>query len=353
MFTTKTAVCLALILTALAPATLAQVVETTLAESFEDGSNQGGWRWFSSNGPPLLFEIGGNPGAYLTATQYTSPGASIRTTEAGSPFTGDWRAAGMTSIGVDFASFLLQEDIGNPEFDAYRFTVFIGNDAGTPGNFWDDTSYYFKTDEFLPLVGEGWLSYDIAMPSQADAVPAGWQHYVWPPEPEPMSWPELMSDVSYTWLMYNDPNGFYIFANWILGADNVRVTTISGNAFVDLGSGLAGTYGEPVLAASSLFVEGADITVDLSNMLENAPLFLAVGFSAVNLPLHGGTLVPDVSSLGLLLGLGTGPSGALQLVADTPPGVPSGLELYVQGWVKDPGGVSGFAATNAVQATAP
>lgn len=337
------------------PRAAAQVTFDTFSETFEGGSNAGGWTWFLAE-VPFIASAGGNPGAFLTAQQYTSPGASIRTTEAGSPFTGDLRAAGVVSFGVDFRSFLLQEDIGNPDFDAFRFTIVLGNDNGTPGNLGDDTAFYLKTDLFLPLVDDGWLSYDVPVPARAAATPPGWKLVPWTlggTPANPLRWDQVMADVDYTWLSYNDMEGFYIFANWVLGADNVRVTTARGSAFTDLGQGLAGTHGTPALTGEGTLLPHAPLGLTLSGALESSTAWLFVGFAELGAPFKGGTLVPDPSPPALIAPVPTGPAGGFALEGIWPPDVPSGFSLYAQCWVQDAAGPAGFAASNAVRGTVP
>ena len=339
----------------LAPPVAAQVTFDTFTESFEGGSNAGGWTWFLSEGQ-YLAPSGGNPGAYLTAPQWQSPGANIRSTQAGSPFTGDLRAAGVVSFGVDFKSFVLMEDIDNPAFDAFRFTIVLGNDNGTPGGIGDDTAYFFKTDQFLPLVGEGWLSYEVPVPAQADATPPGWEfvEFAFMQRPEnPLRWDQVMADVDYVWLSYNDMDGFYIIANWLLGADNVRVTTATGSAFTDLGQGLAGTHGTPALTGEGTLLPHTPLALTLGGALENTTAWLVLGFAELGAPFKGGTLVPDPSPPALIVALPTGPAGALALPGSWPAGIPSGFSLYAQAWVQDPAGPVGFAASNAVHGTVP
>jgi hypothetical protein len=354
--TVATAAAVLLVALALpAPRASAQVVFDTFTESFVGGSNQGGWQWYLAENQ-FIAGSGGNPGPYLTASQWTAPGVSIRSSQPGSPFTGDLRAAGVVSFGVDFRSFVLQEDIGNPAFDAYRFTIVVGNDNGTQGVLGDDTAYWFKTDEFLPLVGEGWRSYDVSVPAEADVTPPGWklvEFSLQGPPANPLRWEQVMADVDYVWLSYNEMDGFYIFANWLLGADNVRVTTASGSAFTDLGQGLSGTHGTPSLTGEGTLLPHTPLALTLGGALENTTAFLFVGFAELGAPFKGGTLVPDPSPPALLVPVPTGPAGAFALAGSWPPGVPSGFELYAQAWVVDGAGPAGFAASNAVRGTAP
>ncbi len=118
-----------------------------------------------------------------------------------------------------------------------------------------------------------------------------------------------------------------------------------------LGSALGGAHGEPVLTGAGTLVGGDDVTLTVSAALENAPTTLIVGFTALNVPLKGGTLVPAVDLL--VSGLSTDGTGTMVLATPWPLGLPSGLELYLQAWIVDAAGPKGVAATNAVLGTTP
>ena len=60
------------------------------------------------------------------------------------------------------------------------------------------------------------------------------------------------------------------------------------------------------------------MTLTLAGALENSTTNLVVGFSQLGAPFKGGTLVPNPDIL--LLGLPTGPSGSVPLVAAWPGG---------------------------------
>ncbi len=126
--------------------------------------------------------------------------------------------------------------------------------------------------------------------------------------------------------------------------------TIDETQWVDLGGALAGTNGEPTLVGDGELSVGLPMSVSVANALPNAALTLVVGFTQLNLPFKGGTLVPSTDLL--VTGLNTGPTGALTLGANWPAGVPAGFTFYVQGWIVDPAGPQGLAATNGVSGTA-
>ncbi len=75
-----------------------------------------------------------------------------------------------------------------------------------------------------------------------------------------------------------------------------------------------------------------------------------IGDAALNLPLKGGLLVPD---LDIIIALPSGPTGDLSLSGPWPAGFPSGITVYSQFWFVDPGAANGFAASNGLLATTP
>ncbi|HVQ25978.1 MAG TPA: hypothetical protein VMV01_12410, partial [Planctomycetota bacterium] len=88
--------------------------------------------------------------------------------------------------------------------------------------------------------------------------------------------------------------------------------------------------------------------------LQSGPLSGAawhiVGFSALNAPFKGGTLIP---ALNLINGpFPLTPAGALTLAGNWPAGG-SGLTLWVQFWMPNGGGPAGFVASSGVRAQIP
>jgi|GEM_PF-2545205 len=134
---------------------------------------------------------------------------------------------------------------------------------------------------------------------------------------------------------------------------NVRIKgslTIDETPWLDLGAALAGSLGDPTLTGAGDLVAGQAMSVMLGNALPEAALTLIVGFSEVGLPFKGGTLVPSVDLI--VAGLSTGATGSLTLGTTWPPGVPAGFTLVLQGWIADPAGPKGFAASNGLRGTA-
>ncbi|MBM3985387.1 MAG: hypothetical protein FJ296_06830 [Planctomycetes bacterium] len=141
--------------------------------------------------------------------------------------------------------------------------------------------------------------------------------------------------------------GAFVFgpgAVWVLDLE-------ASGPWTDLGSGLAGSAGVPLLAGIGPLTGNSLNSLDLTGTLPGGVCTLVVGLSLLNLPFKGGTLVP--ASFLLVAGLVADGGGALSLPFLWPSGVPSGVALYFQHWVADPAGPLGFAASNGLQAITP
>ncbi|QDU65220.1 hypothetical protein [Engelhardtia mirabilis] len=120
--------------------------------------------------------------------------------------------------------------------------------------------------------------------------------------------------------------------------------------WVNIGQGLAGTVGTPGLGGSGSLAAGVTTTLAISSARPLAPAWIIAGTSQLNLPIAGGTLVPNpLWSVPVQCDAG----GSASLGFALTPGVPTGTELVAQAWILDPQGPLGLAATNAVTATTP
>ena len=125
----------------------------------------------------------------------------------------------------------------------------------------------------------------------------------------------------------------------------------------DLGFGLAGASGTPVLAGEGTLIGGSPtfggsaVSLEITGANPNAAATLVVGFSTLNLPFKTGLIVPCVDIL--IPGLLTGPNGTLTLAATWPSGLPPGFNLYFQAWIGDAICPCGVQATNGLSATTP
>jgi cytochrome c len=120
--------------------------------------------------------------------------------------------------------------------------------------------------------------------------------------------------------------------------------------WTDLGQGLAGTGGvTPTLTPGGPLTTGSTITLKLDGALPLGSAWLVVGFTALNAPFKGGTLVPDAE---IVLPMPVSATGEIDLAFTWPP-APSGVDTFVQYWIQDPVGPKGFSASHAVQGTTP
>jgi hypothetical protein len=104
--------------------------------------------------------------------------------------------------------------------------------------------------------------------------------------------------------------------------------------WMDLGAALAGSNGTPRLEGDGLLHAGTPMSLQLSAAPPLAPVTLILGFTALNAPFKGGTLVPHPDLL--VAGLLSNASGGLTLGATWPAAVPPGTALFLQAWIRIP-----------------
>jgi hypothetical protein len=130
-----------------------------------------------------------------------------------------------------------------------------------------------------------------------------------------------------------------------------RVYSGCANIWTQSGAALAGSNGSPNLNACGVMAGNDAITLKLINAASSASTVLIIGLTTIDLPFHGGVLVPapDV----LVFGLATNFEGGLELDGTWPNGLPAGVGITMQFWVPDVGGTEGWSSSNAVGATTP
>lgn len=120
--------------------------------------------------------------------------------------------------------------------------------------------------------------------------------------------------------------------------------------WVDLGFGLAGSSGVPMLGSDSNLLPFTTVDVVISG---GNPLWvyqLVLGTTPIFAGFKLGTFVPNPD---LIVTLVTDPTGTATVGGTWPPGVPSGFSIYAQCWAQDPGGPVGWAASNALRGNSP
>lgn len=184
-------------------------------ESFTGASNVGLWTYGFGVSTP---SSGGNPDWYLRTEGLDTFAPQLRT-RLDSIFTGDYRARNVTALGVDLVTFAVDFSAGGRPL-----SLLLIEDNGTPGDSSDDWAAYTIGGSNIPLPGEGWKSFSFAVPSQSATLPAGWNVIQFGPNsPANPDWNQVITDVDEVRFFYGDPELFFIFQQWTLGADNVRI----------------------------------------------------------------------------------------------------------------------------------
>jgi hypothetical protein len=209
---------------------LAAETRSTVVETFDAASNEGGWTFGTGN--EFIVEANGNPGFYLRDTSLVTfhPRASTSFGVA-SAFTGDWRARGVSSIGIDLAIASV-----NGGVSSRTVSVVLLNDNGTPDDLGDDWGAYTVTSLPVPPVGViglapaddilQWRSYDVAIPSSETRLPEGWT-WIFQNQVRPNgAWGRLMRDVDHVGFVLGDLAAIYPLFSWDVAMDNPRITTV-------------------------------------------------------------------------------------------------------------------------------
>lgn len=120
--------------------------------------------------------------------------------------------------------------------------------------------------------------------------------------------------------------------------------------WADLGQGLPGSDGTPVLGGGGTLIPGSPCSLALAHGRANAPALLVVGFVDAELPLLGGTLVPFPQSTQPVV---LGADGEWSLPFTWPPSAVTDLRAWFQVWVVDDRAPQGLSASNGLRGTTP
>jgi hypothetical protein len=311
----------------------------SFVETFEAGSNQGGWTW---NIPcESILGSGGNPGAYLDQACLDTFAAQPRTTDPNSVFCGDWRSRGVSHLGVDLitthVNFPFERELHLMLSNGSE-TVFVGH--GEPNG--------------VPQIAEGWKSLDFVIDSQSATLPDGWEIFIGTGNDD-ADWNAVIGNVTEVRFFYGYPFDLFIFDQWFTGLDNVRITEGFGAEYCTSNPnstgapGVLGVSGSAAAADDLLYLNAFQLPPDQFGyfLASQTQGFVAgPGGSQGNLCL-GGQIKRFAAQID-----STGPEGRLTIPVDTA-AVPilAGESWNFQAWHRDlnPGPTSNF--TGAVSAT--
>ena len=118
-----------------------------------------------------------------------------------------------------------------------------------------------------------------------------------------------------------------------------------------LGGGTTGSAGAPTLSVTGSLAAGSPATITLQQAPPNAPMLSWISVASTPVAALGGTLYPApvLSQIGWV----ANGSGQLNLALSWPPGLPPGLDLFLQFVIKDAGQSPSLLLSNALKLTTP
>ncbi len=334
----------------------AQTCGASTVESFSASSNIGGWTY---GGPQQsIAASGGFTGAYLRSANMDTFAPQLFTSQA-SLFTGNLRAAGVSSYGVDLQTFALDiQTCDRP------LSILLESDNGTPGDPSDDYYVYFVSPNQVPCVDGLWHSYNFDVPTSSNVLPPGWALSPGTAIAPDVAWNSIVTNCVRVRYFYGDPTFFFLFAIWTCGADNLRVAS-NGGATTYCLSKLNSKSCQPAIASSGVASasQAAPFLVTASQVINNKPGILFYGHSPKNSPFQGGTLCVQtpIQRTPLQSSGGNAPpndcSGAFSIdfnawtQGGNDPSLQAGATIYGQYWSRDPASASTTSLSNAIRFT--
>ncbi|TDJ70394.1 MAG: hypothetical protein E2O39_10125 [Planctomycetota bacterium] len=316
-------------------------------ETFTNASNEGDWEvyWDAVN----TFEsTGGNPDWYLrldnSMAGTTCQWVLIRQRVWPSAFSGDWRAADVTSVGLD-VNLVVGPSMVNPEW-----VITLANDSGTPADDTDDCRLIYHATQ-LPPSQSGWQSFDFPVPADSLTLPLNWEVegpcslVDWT-----ITWNQVIQDVDYvTFRLDTDNLVFCNFTNvWDLGVDNVRVSGGLGTTNYCIAT--ANSAGSPATISASGSTSVASNVMTLSaEPVPNQPAVFFYGPEQTQMPFGNGFLCVGTGSTGIARlavenGVGNVVTHALDMTMPTTPQtqITAGSTWNFQCWYRDPAAGGAF-----------
>jgi len=191
---------------------------TTVTEPFDGTLEQATWRLGTLD---TIEPAGGSPGAYLHNPQFDS--AVPTPTYVGplpSPFFGNYRAASVTTLGLDVIVYAASIGVDNKR----PVSLVLTSDMGTPDDPSDDCDVYTVGNRNVPRPGSAWRSFDFRVPASSTTLPTGWTvRGACGGLSGDGAWNAVITDVTRVSFPFSDPDTLWYFQVWDLGIDNVRI----------------------------------------------------------------------------------------------------------------------------------
>ncbi len=216
-------VILSLAFSFLAAGPLLAAQRTTTTESFDETLDQAVWRMGTLD---EIVADGGSPGAYLRNSELDSAVPTpICVGPTPSPFLGDYRAAGVISLGIDVNVFAAGIGVDPQRHLALQ----LDSDLGTPDDPTDDCTVYEVSSAPLPHPGSGWRPFDFAVPSDRTTLPRGWTVLgACGGLTGDAAWNAVITHVTRVSFPFSEPGILWYFQVWNAGIDSVRIEASSG-----------------------------------------------------------------------------------------------------------------------------
>jgi hypothetical protein len=210
----------ALATAALAVTAAAATTTTTTTETFDGTLDQATFRIGTYD---AILGFGGNPGSYLRNPTEDAAELTIAGLPSATMFVGDYRAMGVTSLGIDIDIFSVGFSV-----DGRPVSLDLYSDMGTPDDTSDDCDAVYVGSKNVPKPGTGWKTFDFRVKSDNTTLPPGWElSGVCGNLSEDAAWNDVITNVDRVSFLFGEPGFFYFFQIWNLGIDNVRITTSS------------------------------------------------------------------------------------------------------------------------------
>lgn len=322
-------------------------------ESFDAGSNVGGWNFGVAMTNP---QSGGNPGAWMNGSVDTFA-PQIRTSGS-SVFTGDWRAKGVNSVGIDVTTISTQ-------FPASReLSLILTNFNGTPLNPNDDCIVYFLGTRRVPQAGGGWETFDFAVDSASTTMPQGWKTLGTACVSPNGAWNSVLQNVDEVRFFFGNPENFFIFDIWNIGFDNARISDeVPLSSYCIAKTNSQGCKAAVNFSGTPSASNAAPFTIGANNAINNAFGLMFYGYGPNNGTILGGTLCvssPITRTAAQFSGgsaMGTDCSGSFGLDFNAviqgggDPALVAGEAVFAQYWYRDTAGSFGSAVSDGAQFT--